>query len=71
MKIEDCTGISAGKGKTWQVKMYRSPRLAENLSYPRTVASAPQRIARIEQDSTMKAAGYEHRRLECGRLPKN
>lgn len=23
------------------------------------------RIARIEQDATMKAAGYEHRKLEC------
>jgi hypothetical protein len=32
MKIADCTGISAGKEKPWQVKMYRSPRLAENLS---------------------------------------
>jgi hypothetical protein len=23
------------------------------------------RIARIEQDATMKAAGYEHRKFEC------
>jgi hypothetical protein len=26
---------------------------------------AEMRIARIEQDPTMKAAGYEHRRFEC------
>jgi hypothetical protein len=26
---------------------------------------AQMRIARIEQDATMKAAGYEHRKLEC------
>ena len=28
------------------------------------------RIARIEQDAGMKAAGYEHRRLECVRCQK-
>jgi hypothetical protein len=31
---------------------------------------AEMRIARIEQDAPMKAAGYEHRKLECVRCGK-
>ena len=31
---------------------------------------AEMRVARIEQDTTMKAAGYEHQRLECVRCGK-